>query len=160
MPENDLQYYIASPFFAGIGQENSASRDSFLSRFDTLSQTQKDLLVSTATAEQISRIAVEAGLDDEQTEFLAMVVREVLTGLAQPSDTASLLMQHLQLGQDMAAMIASRVWSEVLNASHVQGSVQQAPLAPASPRPRQLNQQPASQEGEADHIINLRDEQL
>lgn len=158
MADGYLSYFISSPFFAGIGEEDAASRDSFLSRFDVLSEGQRDLLTSVETSRRIAAIGSGAGLDDEQTEFLALVIREVVTGLAKQSDVAPLLVEHLQIDQGTAATISNKLLDEVLNAAPAPAPAQEEIPASAG-GVRQLSRQSPSQEPVTEHIINLREEE-
>ncbi|MEK7125231.1 MAG: hypothetical protein AAB864_02500 [Patescibacteria group bacterium] len=151
MPTNLSQYLIASPFSAGISQEDEASRNAFLQRFNLLTDEQKDILLSPITADLIDRIGRDNGFSDGEIEFMAIVVREVITGLAMSGDIAPLIAEHLQLDQATAANIADRILNEVLN-------VKLRPrITPESGGIRQLNQSVPSQDQGTDHIINLRD---
>ena len=76
----ELQYYVSSPYFAESLDEEEASRNGFLSRYDTLPEILKDYLINTQTSDSILEIGAKYGLDEFSCEPVAKIIRDITMG--------------------------------------------------------------------------------
>ena len=108
-----LQYLQFSPYFAQQDIEKEESRLKFFKSFDELPQKIKDLLASMVTAEKIMNIGQTFGLDEFDTEAIALAVRKIATGEIFVGDAANFIVNETELPYEQTKTLVGSIVSEI-----------------------------------------------
>lgn len=108
------QYLQFSPHFAQLDIEKPEDRVRYLKLYDDLPQKIKDLLVSMVTAEKVMSIGQVYGLDEFDTEAVALAVRKIAVGEIFIGDAARFISNETELPYERAKTLVSSIANEVL----------------------------------------------
>lgn len=110
----DSDYYIFSPYFAGLESEDVSSRNNFLASFINLSENIRKFLTSADTAQKVLQLIDATGLSDESGEALSLIVRQIVTGGLFIGKAPEVIEKKLELDRKSATEIMNRVLNELL----------------------------------------------
>lgn len=108
------QYLQFSPYFAQQDIEKAEKRSMFLKSFDILPQKLKDFLAAMDTAEKIMNIGNTFGLDEFDSEAVALAVRKLAMGEISVGNGADFITNETELPRERAKNLLSLLVNEVL----------------------------------------------
>lgn len=137
--ENFSRYIKTSPYFAQSDQENADRRNAFLDRFDSLPDHVREFLLSPETSAAVDAVADQYSLSDDQGEFLARVVREVVAGTITIQEIAAFVAKKFNVDNVTASTIAQSLTQNVLSLLKNMSQPQTSPLPAMSGGGNTLN---------------------
>lgn len=111
-PITAYQYFIASPYFAGLSSANDDGVKAFANSYISLSQPLKDFIASEETATTITLVAIKYELEEKQISQLAQTLRELVLGSIFIKDLPNTLTTKLGVDEAKAQEIINKIVSE------------------------------------------------
>lgn len=105
----ELQYYVSSPYFAESLDEEEASRNSFLDRYDSLPEALKDYLISAETSDSLLELGDKYGLDNFSCEPVAKIIRDITMGDLFIRDMPTQISSRTGLTPEKSAQLSNEV---------------------------------------------------
>lgn len=108
------QYLDYSPYFAQVDIEAPSTRAEFLELFNKIPQQAKDFMVSMETAEHIFNLGTSLKLDAYDTEAIAYIIRQIMTGEISLAKATEVVVREIKVSPEDARKILGSCFRDVL----------------------------------------------